>query len=349
LVRAKVEKGRQEGRFGILTTKPTVLVTGGAGFIGSHTCKALRQNGFLPVTLDNLSTGHESAVRFGPLVKADVRDAIAVAAAIKAHDVQAVLHFAASAYVGESMRNPALYYTNNVGGMLGLLEGCQKAGVSQIVFSSSCATYGTPDRLPISETTPQSPINPYGRTKLICEQMLQDYASASGLRYAALRYFNAAGADPDGELGERHDPETHLIPLALMAASGRGPVLSVFGTDYPTPDGTCVRDYIHVADLARAHVLALTHLLAGQPSIAVNLGTGHGISILSIIAEIQRLTGRPVPVFHAPRRDGDPAALVANPQKALDVLGFQTERSDLVTLLRDAAPWFGLAMKGAVA
>lgn len=323
-------------------TKPTVLVTGGAGFIGSHTCKALRQNGYLPVTFDNLSTGHENAVRFGPLVRGDVCDAGAVADAIRAHQAKAVLHFAASAYVGESMRNPAQYYANNVGGMIGLLQGCKDAGLGQIVFSSSCATYGTPDHLPISEDTPQNPINPYGRTKLMCEQMLQDHAAAYGLRYAALRYFNAAGADPAGELGERHDPETHLIPLALMAAAGKGPALAVFGTDYPTADGTCVRDYIHVADLARAHVLALEHLISGGPSIAVNLGTGRGVSIRDIVLEIGRLTGQAVPITSAPRRDGDPASLVADPGKAKTILGFQTECSDLSAILRDAAPWFGL-------
>lgn len=326
-------------------TKPAVLVTGGAGFIGSHTCKALRQNGYLPITFDNLSTGHENAVRFGPLVKADVRDAAAVARAIRAHDAKAVLHFAASAYVGESVRDPAKYYANNVGGMSGLLEGCQEAGVNRIVFSSSCATYGSPDQLPISESTPQKPINPYGRTKLICEQMLQDHASAYGLRYVALRYFNAAGADRAGELGERHDPETHLIPLALMAAAGKAPALSVFGQDYPTPDGTCVRDYIHVSDLARAHVLALDHLVSGRASVAVNLGTGRGVSIRDILLEIERLTGKTVPIIAAPRRDGDPAALVANPQKAKDILGFQTECSDLPSILRDAAPWFGLQLE----
>ncbi len=329
-----------------MNTKSTVLVTGGAGFIGSHTCKMLRHNGFLPVTYDNLSTGNENAVRFGPLVRADVRDAAAVADALRAHNVSAVMHFAASAYVGESMRNPALYYDNNAGGMIGLLEGCRRAGVGTIVFSSSCATYGVPDQMPITENTPQVPINPYGRTKLICEMMLRDYAAASGLRYAALRYFNAAGADPAGELGEAHAPETHLIPLAMLAASGRGPALSVFGTDYPTADGTCVRDYIHVNDLARAHVLALQHVLAGKPSLAVNLGSGTGISVRQILREIERLTGQVVPMVNAARRAGDPASLVADPGLARKTLGFQTECSDLPNILRDAAPWFGLTVAG---
>ncbi|MFM2389833.1 MAG: UDP-glucose 4-epimerase [Pseudomonadota bacterium] len=329
-----------------MKTKAAVLVTGGAGFIGSHTCKALRKNGFLPVTLDNLSTGNEGAVRYGPLVRADVRDASAVADAIQAHGAVAVMHFAASAYVGESVRDPASYYDNNVGGMTGLLRGCRAGGVNTVVFSSSCATYGVPDRLPIDEDTAQVPINPYGRTKLICEHMLQDYAAAYGLRFAALRYFNAAGADPEGDLGEQHDPETHLIPLALRAAAGTGPALSIFGTDYPTADGTCVRDYIHVADLARAHVLALQHLLADGASIAVNLGTGTGLSIHQIMQEIERLTGHAVPVVHASRREGDPASLVADPSRAKAILGFQTECSDLSTILRDAAPWFGLHLAG---
>lgn len=319
-----------------------VLVTGGAGFIGSHTCKALRQAGFTPVTFDNLSTGHADAVRFGSLVVGDVRDAGAVAAALASHKVQAVIHFAASAYVGESMADPGRYYDNNLAGMIGLLNGCRTAGVDRVVFSSSCATYGVPDVLPISETSPQRPINPYGRTKLVCEWMLADHAAAHGLRHAALRYFNAAGADPEGEIGERHDPETHLLPLALRAASGQGRPLQVFGTDYPTPDGTCIRDYIHVADLARAHVLALRRLLGGGDSLAVNLGTGTGLSIRQILAGIETLTGRAVPVVWGPRRPGDPPALVADPSEARALLGFTAQRSDLQNLLADAAPWFGL-------
>ncbi|MGL5008848.1 MAG: UDP-glucose 4-epimerase GalE [Paracoccaceae bacterium] len=321
--------------------KTAVLVTGGAGFIGSHTCKALSENGFLPVTLDNLITGHEDAVRFGPLVQADVRDAAAVEAALRGHNISAVLHFAASAYVGDSMRAPLFYYDNNVGGMTGLLRGCAAAGVDRIVLSSSCATYGVPDTLPIREESAQNPINPYGRTKLICEMMLRDQAVASDLRFAALRYFNAAGADPGGELGEKHAPETHLIPLALRAVAG-GAALSVFGTDYATPDGTCIRDYIHVADLARAHVLALRHLLGGGASLAVNLGTGTGISVREIIGAIEDMTGRAMPVVYGPRRAGDPPVLVADPAMAVRVLGFRTERSGLADILRDAAPWFGL-------
>ena len=325
-----------------MSVAPAILVTGGAGFIGSHTCKALARAGFLPVAFDNLSTGHRDAVRYGPFVPGDVRDAKAVEGAVRLYGAVAVIHFAASAYVGESMVNPGLYYDNNLGGMIGLIAGCHAAGVDRIVFSSSCATYGIPDRLPIVETSPQIPINPYGRTKLICEGMLADHAAAHGLRYAALRYFNAAGADPEGELFERHEPETHLLPLALRAATGQGPALQVFGTDYPTPDGTCIRDYIHVCDLARAHVLALRHLLAGGEPLRLNLGTGKGLSIRQIITAIEAMTGRQMPVIWGPRRPGDPPALVANPAAARRLLGFVTERSDLATLLADAALAYGV-------
>lgn len=319
-----------------------VLVTGGAGFIGSHACKALKAAGFSPVAFDNLSTGQIHAVCFGPLVRGDVRDAAAVSAALREHRAVAIIHFAASAYVGESMRLPGLYYDNNLGGMIGLLTGAAEAGVDKIVFSSSCATYGIPAELPIAEDCPQLPINPYGRTKLICELMLRDHAAAYGLHFAALRYFNAAGADLGGELGEHHDPETHLIPLALRAAAGGAP-LQVFGTDYPTPDGTCIRDYIHVSDLARAHVLAVSHLLGGGDNLAVNLGTGHGLSIRQIIAGIEALTGAALAVQWGPRRAGDPPSLTADPKLALQKLGFKTECSDLDTILRSAAPWFGVS------
>jgi UDP-arabinose 4-epimerase len=326
---------------------PTVLVTGGAGFIGAHACKALRAAGMVPVTYDNLSTGHRDAVAFGPFVQGDVRDRAALTQAITANGVTAVLHFAASAYVGESVQDPARYYDNNVGGMIALLAACRAADVARVVFSSSCATYGVPDALPIVEATPQRPINPYGRTKLICEDMLRDHAAAYGLRFAALRYFNAAGADPDGQIGERHDPETHVIPLALRAAAGTWPALGIFGTDYDTPDGTCIRDYIHVTDLARAHVLALRHLMAGGDSVAVNLGSGVGISVQDIVAAIARVTGRAVPLRHAPRRIGDPPMLTADPALALRLFGFRTERSDIDTIIRDAAPHFGCGSEAA--
>lgn len=324
-----------------------VLVTGGAGFIGSHACKALSRAGCLPISFDNLTTGHADAVKWGPLVAGDVRDARAVQSAIEDHGISAVVHFAASAYVGESVADPARYYDNNIGGMIGLLAGCRAAGVDQIVFSSSCATYGVPDRQPISEATPQHPINPYGRTKLICEHMLRDYGAAYGLRHVALRYFNAAGADPEGELSERHAPETHLIPLALLAATDGHAALSIFGTDYDTPDGTCIRDYIHVADLAQAHVQAVRYLSQGGDSIALNLGTGRGTSVREVVETITSVTGRRPVVTMAPRRQGDPPALVADPTLARSVLGFTAANSDIRTIVRHAAPTFGLEVSDA--
>lgn len=329
--------------------KPGVLVTGGAGFIGSHACKWLAEAGVRPIVLDNLSTGHADAVKWGPLVRADVRDRDAVAKALRDHRVQTVMHFAASAYVGQSMQDPALYYDNNVAGMIGLLAACRAAGVRRVVLSSSCATYGIPDRLPITEDTPQRPINPYGWTKLICEQMLADHARAYGVSYVALRYFNAAGADPDGMLRERHDPETHLIPLALMAAAGQIERLDVMGGDYDTPDGTCIRDYIHVADLAAAHVAAWRHVQASGPgaALSVNLGTGQGASVLEVIETVQKVTGCRVPYVMRDRRPGDPAILLADASKAQQSLGFAPKWPNLAAMVRDAAPGFGLEVRDA--
>lgn len=318
-----------------------VLVTGGAGFIGSHCCKALAVAGRRPVVYDDLSRGHADAVKWGPLVQGDLRDTAGLAEALRAHRIDAVIHFAAFAYVGESGTEPLLYYDNNVGGMISLLDAMQRAGVSRIIFSSSCATYGIPKQLPMGEDAPQAPINPYGRTKLACEWILRDVAQARGLQFAALRYFNAAGADPDGEIGERHDPETHLIPLALMAASGQAGPLKVFGTDYDTPDGTCIRDYIHVYDLAEAHLLALSHLSAGGGNLALNLGTGQGHSVREVIAAVERVTGRAVPCEDAPRRPGDPAELTADPTRARDVLGLAPRYAALDEIVSHAAPWFG--------
>lgn len=326
-----------------------VLVTGGAGYIGAHACKALTRAGAIAVAYDNLCTGHADAVRWGPLVRGDVRDRAALRSALETHRIDAVMHFAASAYVGESMHDPAKYYDNNVGGMIALLDSCRAAGIERLVFSSSCATYGLPEVLPIRETAPQRPINPYGRTKLICEEMLRDHDSAYGLRHVALRYFNAAGADPDGELGERHDPETHLIPIALMAAAGRRPALEVYGSDYDTPDGSCIRDYVHVADLARAHVLALHHLMDGGENAYLNLGNGQGHSVFAIAAAIETITGRKVPLRHAPRRPGDPPVLTADATRAAKVLGFRPDFPDIESMLRHAAPWFGLEARDATA
>jgi UDP-arabinose 4-epimerase len=320
----------------------TIVVTGGAGYIGSHTAKLLSSRGFLPIVYDNLTTGHQSSVRWGPLVHGDILDTDRLAETMAEYQPKAVIHFAASAYVGESVENPSKYYRNNVVGTQSLLDACHRTNVGEIIFSSSCATYGIPLVLPITEATPQNPINPYGKTKLIAEQMLQDYAAAYGMRYVILRYFNACGADPDGDLGEWHDPETHLIPRALLTAAGRIPHLPVFGNDYDTQDGTCIRDYIHVSDLARAHVLALDYLAGGGEDLAVNLGTGRGSSIRQILETISRITEREVPIELHSRRAGDPPALYADPTFAQQALRFSAEYSDLETIVRTAAPFFGL-------
>ncbi len=319
-----------------------VLVTGGAGYIGSHTCKQLKQEGFTPVVYDNLSTGHKEAVKWGSLIHADVLDTPKLTHVLDVYDIDAVIHFAASAYVGESVADPAKYWTNNVGGMISLLNACQSAKFPHVVFSSSCAVYGLVENPPISEKHPFQPISPYGRTKMVGELMLQDLAAASALRYVALRYFNAAGTDPSGELNEDHRPETHLIPRALMAAAGQIDHLEIFGTDYPTPDGTCVRDYIHVTDLARAHVMALQHLLAGKDSLAVNLGAGRGVSIWEVLKSIKYVTGVDVPCITRPRREGDPPEIFAQTRLAKEVLGFEPELSDLDRIVETAAPHFGL-------
>jgi UDP-arabinose 4-epimerase len=314
----------------------TALVTGGAGFIGSHTCKALAAHGFLPVAFDNLSRGHADFVRWGPLIQGDILDAIALNTAFERYRPNAVIHFAALAYVGESMSRPLAYYRVNVAGLINIIEAMLRYGVISIVFSSSCATYGIPDRQPIGENAPQRPINPYGQSKLVCEQILADVRIAEPLRVAVLRYFNAAGADPEGELAERHDPETHLIPLAIDAAIGQGPPLQIFGTDYPTIDGTCERDFIHVSDLATAHVQALGRLNASNTSLTLNLGTGKSTSIGKIIEAVERITTRVVPVVHAARRPGDPPVLVADPSRARDLIGFEPQFSDIDTIVATA-------------
>lgn len=319
-----------------------VLVTGGAGFIGSHTCKRLAQQGFVPVVYDNLSTGHRANVRWGPLVEGDLEDTERLATAVRTFLPECVIHFAASAYVGESVEDPGKYYRNNVAGSIALLGSCRATGLARIVFSSSCATYGVPQRLPITEDTEQFPINPYGRTKLMIELMLGDYARAYDFRSVALRYFNAAGADPEGQLTERHDPETHLIPRALMAAAGGIERLDIFGDDYATPDGTCIRDYIHVTDLADAHVAAVNYLNDGGEVLRANLGSGHGTSIREVLEAIDRVTGRQVPVQMLPRRPGDPPVLYADTSRARQQLGFRPAFSDIETIIRTAAPGFGL-------
>lgn len=326
-------------------TTPRILVTGGAGYIGSHTAKLLRSEGIEPVVYDNLTTGIRTSVRWGPFVEGDVLDLQCLIETIEKYVPDAVIHFAASAYVGESVQNPAKYYNNNVCGALSLVDACRQTGLQNIIFSSSCAVYGVPSVLPIDEATPKAPINPYGRTKLIGEYMLADYAAAFGLRYVALRYFNACGADPEGELGEWHVPETHLIPRALLAAAGRIPHLEIFGDDYDTPDGTCIRDYIHVADLAQAHLLAFRHLAGGGGNLAVNLGSSHGFSIREVLKAIEEITGSKVPVMMHTRRQGDPPSLYADASLARRTLGFQPRYSDLKTIVRTAAPYFGLEVR----
>jgi UDP-arabinose 4-epimerase len=315
-----------------------VLVAGGAGYIGSHTCKALAEAGHTPIVYDNLHTGHEWAVKWGAFERGDLNDAATLGAVLKKHRPDAVINFAALAYVGESTREPTLYYRVNVGGMLTLIETMRTHDVGSIVFSSSCATYGVPDRLPIAEGTRQDPINPYGRTKLIGEMMLRDACAAHGLGAVALRYFNAAGADEAGELGEEHDPETHLIPLVLQAAAGVRPSISVFGTDYDTPDGTCIRDYIHVTDLAAAHVAALSICAPGKFE-AFNLGTGMGVSTNEVITQACIVTRRNIPVTPAPRRAGDPPRLVANASRALADLNWRPVHSDIGNILDTAWRW----------
>ena len=316
-----------------------VLITGGAGYVGSHCAKALAAGGHEGVVFDSLLFGHREHVRWGELIEGDIRDAAALDAVFAAHRIDAVMHFAALAYVGKSVTAPGRYYDVNVHGTRVLLDAMMRAGVGAIVFSSSCAIYGEPTRIPISERTPLNPINPYGFSKLVCERMMDDFGRAHGLRSARLRYFNASGADLAAEIGEDHDPETHLIPLVLDAALGRRPAVTVFGTDYPSPDGTAIRDYVHVSDLARGHVLALQHLLDGGDTIAVNLGNGHGVSVRQVIEMVRSVTGREVPARDAPRRTGDPSALVADAKKVHEALGWAPERSDLETIIADAWRW----------
>jgi UDP-arabinose 4-epimerase len=315
-----------------------ILVTGGAGYIGSHACKALAAAGYVPVAIDNLSRGHRGAVKWGPFVEGDLADRTLVAEAVRRFDIGAVMHFAAFAYVGESVERPELYFRNNFVNSLGLFETMAATAVRHIVFSSTCATYGLPERVPIAEDAPQRPVNPYGESKLMTERALRWLAAAGRLSYATLRYFNAAGADPAGEIGENHDPETHLIPLVLQAATGRR-TLEVYGTDYPTPDGTAIRDYIHVQDLAEAHVLALRYLVEGGASVALNLGTGTGHSVRDVIAAAARVTRRTIPTRDAPRRAGDPPALVAAAGRAEALLGWRPKLSDLDTMIAHAWAW----------
>jgi len=316
----------------------SILIVGGAGYIGSQTAKAVAQAGHQPVVFDNLVYGHKWAVKWGPLIEGDLADGALVRRVLAEHKVTAVIHFAAYAYVGESVTNPRKYFHNNVVNTLNLLDAMVDGGVRDIVFSSTCAVYGEPQRVPISEDNRREPVNPYGDSKLAVEKILRWYGGAYNLRYAALRYFNAAGADPDGELGEDHDPETHLIPLAIEAALG-GRELSIFGTDYPTPDGTAIRDYIHVADLAQAHLLALNTLGAGTPHLQLNLGTGRGHSVREVVAAVERVSGRKVPAQLVARRAGDPPELVADARQAAAALGWKPRYAALDAIVEHAFRW----------
>jgi UDP-glucose 4-epimerase len=320
----------------------TILVTGGAGYIGSHVALALKKRAHKPILLDNLSHGHrdvaEQAIGESVIV-ADTRDARALDEVFARRTIDAVMHFAAFIEVGESVKNPLSFYDNNVHGTITLLEAMRKAGVNHFVFSSTCATYGTPRVIPISEDHPQQPLSPYGQTKLMVERILADCECAFGLRSVSFRYFNAAGAHPEGDLGEDHSPETHLIPLVLDAASGKRPSISIFGDDYDTSDGTCIRDYIHVSDLADAHVLGVEYLLAGGASTAVNLGNGRGFSVKEVIAAVERVTGAKIRIEIAPRRAGDPPVLVGSSDKARQLLSWTPRYTDIETIIAHAWAW----------
>ncbi|MEI9412349.1 UDP-glucose 4-epimerase GalE [Mesorhizobium salmacidum] len=318
----------------------TVLVTGGAGYIGSHCCKAFAEAGWSVIAYDNLSRGWRDAVKWGPLVEGDICDAAAVSAALRQYKPDVVAHFAAYAYVGESVERPELYYRNNSFGSLVLFEEMLKVGADKLIFSSTCASYGVPVRSPIDEMHPQSPINPYGWSKFIIERMVDSLSFAHGLNAVVLRYFNAAGCDPDGEIGERHEPETHVIPLAIEAAVRPGRIFTVNGTDFDTRDGTAVRDYVHVTDLARAHVLAGEKLLRDKGVDVYNLGTGTGTTVKELVDAVNRASGSRVPVAYGPRRAGDPPALVAAAGKAYRELGWVPEQSGIDRIVETALAWY---------
>lgn len=313
-----------------------IVVTGGAGYIGSHTCKELARRGHSVIVYDNLCTGHRSFVQWGDFVYGDIRDTQRLRECFRRYRPDGIIHFAAFAYVGESVQDPGKYFSNNIGGTLSILQAMRDEGVAHIIVSSTCAVYGQPESMPINEATPTLPVNPYGASKLFMERMLADFHTAHGITWTALRYFNAAGGDPEGDVGEWHDPETHLIPRTLMAALGKIDRLAIFGNDYPTPDGTCVRDYVHVSDLARAHVAALERLARGGTSGSINLGTGRGCSIMEIVRAVEAVSGKTVPhVFHA-RREGDPAVLVADNTLAGEQLSWRPETSSIETILQTA-------------
>ena len=313
------------------------IVVGGAGYIGSHVCKMIADHGGHPVTFDNFSTGHKHAVQWGPYEEVDLRDITTTKTAIKKYeDAMLVIHLASSIEVGLGEKQPAEFYNNNVIGAYNLLEAMRGCGLTRLIFSSTCATYGETDQMPLSEGTAQNPFSVYGKTKLAVEHMIQSYHAAYGFKYVTFRYFNAAGADPSGLTGEEHDPETHLIPIALQAAAGRRPRMKIFGTDYETPDGTCIRDYIHVNDLARAHIIAIGKMNQGLNRAELNLGTGQGYSNLQVLKMIEKVTGLPLPFDAAPRRAGDLSQLYANAQLAKEKLGFEPQDSSLENIIKTA-------------
>ncbi|WP_159309869.1 UDP-glucose 4-epimerase GalE [Spiribacter roseus] len=322
-----------------------ILVTGGAGYIGSHACKALAEAGYTPIAYDNLVCGHSWAIKWGPFEEGDIADRARLKEVITKYQPAAVMHFAAYAYVGESVQDPGKYYRNNVAGTLTLLEVIRDSGIDKFIFSSTCATYGIPESVPIREDHPQQPINPYGASKLMIERMLQDFDVAHGLRSISLRYFNAVGADSDGDIGEAHDPETHLIPLMLDAATGKRTAVTVFGDDYHTPDGTCIRDYIHVSDLADAHILALKALEDGAKTTAYNLGNGHGFSVKEVIKTAERVTGKVVPLEIGQRRLGDPSRLVGDSTRIRRKLGWNPRYAELQLMIASAWHWHVSAKK----
>jgi len=326
--------------------KNPVLVTGGAGYIGAHACKTLARAGYTPITYDNMVYGHAAAVNWGPLEEGDISDRTRLEAVMRQYNPMAVMHFAAYAYVGESVEDPAKYYRNNVAGTLNLLESMRNCGIDKIIFSSTCATYGMPEQIPIAEDHPQNPINPYGRSKLMIEWILQDFARAYDLKYVALRYFNAAGADPDAEIGEDHDPETHLIPLVMDVALGKRDHLDIFGTNYDTSDGTCIRDYIHVTDLADAHLLALEYLLDGGKSDAFNLGNGNGFSVREVIATARKITGCDIPCVESDRRPGDPPILIGGCDRIKNYLEWRPAYNSLDVIIKTAWRWHQAMNKG---
>ena len=316
-----------------------ILVTGGAGYIGSHTCKVLAGAGYVPITYDNLSTGNRWSVKWGPLVEADLADGVLLREVIRKYSVSAVIHFAANAYVGESVVNPRKYFENNASNTLNLLGAMLDTGINHIVFSSTCATYGIPDIIPISERECQKPINPYGESKLFIERVLRWYSNAYDLNWIALRYFNAAGADLNGEIGEHHDPETHLIPLVMQSAMGVRPKLEIYGMDHPTHDGTPIRDYIHVMDLADAHLLALEYLKKGGESRAINLGTGNGHSVMEVISAVKQISGLLPLTRPVEKRPGDPPVLVADASKAHQTIGWIPNHKDIHEIVESAWKW----------